>query len=112
MAPATLKELKTQLKDLLDKGFIQPIVSPWDASVLLVKKKDGLFRICIAYRQLNKVTINNKYPLPRSDDLFDQHQEVSYFSKINLRSGYHQLRVGKLMFQKLHSKKDMVILNS
>ncbi|WMV19509.1 hypothetical protein MTR67_012894 [Solanum verrucosum] len=93
MAPVELKELKTQLKDLLDKGFIQPNISPWGAPVLFVKNKDGSLRMCIDYRQLNKVTIKNKYPLPRIDDLFDQLQGASYFSKIDLRSGYHQLRV-------------------
>ena len=93
MAPAELKELKEQLKDLLDKGFIRPSVSPWGAPVLFVRKKDGSLRMCIDYRQLNKVTVKNKYPLPRIDDLFDQLQGVSYFSKIDLRSGYHQLKV-------------------
>lgn len=93
MAPAELKELKEQLKDLLDKGFIRPSVSPWGAPVLFVRKKDGSLRMCIDYRQLNKVTIKNKYPLPRIDDLFDQLQGASYFSKIDLRSGYHQLKV-------------------
>ncbi len=93
MAPAELKELKEQLKDLLDKGFIRPSISPWGAPVLFVKKKDGSLRMCIDYRQLNKVTIKNKYPIPRIDDLFDQLQGASYFSKIDLRSGYHQLRV-------------------
>ena len=93
MAPAELKELKLQLKDLTDKGFIQPSISPWGAPVLFVKKKDGTLRMCIDYRQLNKVTIKNKYPLPRIDDLFDQLQGSSFFSKIDLRSGYHQLRV-------------------
>ena len=71
MAPMELKELKTQLQDLVDKGFIRPSVSPWGAPVLFVKKKDGTMRLCIDYRQLNKVTIKNKYPLPRIDDLFD-----------------------------------------
>ncbi len=93
MAPAELKELKEQLKDLLDKGFIRPSVSPWGAPVLFVRKKDGSLRMCIDYRQLNKVTIKNKYPLPRIDDLFDQLQGATCFSKIDLRSGYHQLRV-------------------
>ncbi|KAH0644682.1 hypothetical protein KY284_032566 [Solanum tuberosum] len=93
MAPAELKELKEQLKDLLDKGFIRPSISPWGAPVLFVKKKDGSFRMCIDYRQLNNVTIKNKYPIPKIDDLFDQLQGASYFSKIDLRSGYHQLRV-------------------
>ena len=72
MAPAELKELKAQLKDMLDKGFIQPSISSWGDPVLFVKKKDGSFRMCIDYCQLNKVTIKNKYPLPRIDDLFDQ----------------------------------------
>ncbi|KAH0685720.1 hypothetical protein KY290_017248 [Solanum tuberosum] len=93
MAPAELKELKAQLKDLLDKGFIQPSISPWGSPVLFVKKKDGSLHMCIDYRQLNKVTIKNKYPFPRIYDLFDQLQGASYFSKIDLRSGCHQLRV-------------------
>ncbi|XP_069154406.1 uncharacterized protein [Solanum lycopersicum] len=93
MAPAELKELKEQLQDLLSKGFIRPSVSPWGAPVLFVKKKDGSMRMCIDYRQLNKVTIRNKYPIPRIDDLFDQLQGASVFSKIDLRSGYHQLKV-------------------
>ena len=71
MAPAELRELKAQLQELLGKGFIRPSASPWGAPVLFVKKKDGSFRMCIDYRQLNKVTIKNKYPLPRIDDLFD-----------------------------------------
>ncbi|WRX08486.1 Reverse transcriptase domain - like 6 [Theobroma cacao] len=93
MAPAELKELKDQLEDLLDKGFIRPSVSPWGAPVLFVKMKDGSLRLCIDYRQLNKVTVKNKYPLPRIDDLFDQLQGAQCFSKIDLRSGYHQLRI-------------------
>ncbi|KAH0759938.1 hypothetical protein KY290_023431 [Solanum tuberosum] len=93
MAPTELKELKEQLKDLLDKGFIRPSVSPWGAPVLFVRKNDGSLRMCIDYRQLNKVTIKNKYPLPRIDDIFDQLQGATCFSKINLRSGYHRLRV-------------------
>ena len=72
MASAELKELKTQLQELVDRGFIRPSISPWGAPVLFVKKKDGTWRLCIDYRQLNKVTIRNKYPLPRIDDLFDQ----------------------------------------
>ena len=88
MAPTKLKELKTQLQDLVDKGFIRPSVSPWGASVLFVKNKDGTMRLCIDYRQLNMVTIKNKYSLPRIDDLFDQLQEASVFSKIDLRFGY------------------------
>ena len=72
MAPTELKELKTQLQVLLDKGFIQPSVSPWGVPVLFVKKKDGTLRMCIDYRQINKVTVKNKYLLPRIEDLFDQ----------------------------------------
>ena len=93
MALAQLKELKVQLKDLLDKGFIRPSISPWGARILFVKKKDRSLRMCFDYRQLNKVTIKNKYPLPQIDDLFNQLQGASYFSKIDLRSGYHQVRV-------------------
>ena len=93
MAPIELKELKVQLQELLDKGFIRPSVSPWGAPVLFVKKRDGSMRLCIDYRQLNSVTIKNRYPLPRIDDLFDQLQGVVVFSKIDLRSGYHQLKV-------------------
>ena len=93
MAPAELRELKAQLQELLNKGFIRPSASPWGAPVLFVKKKDGSFRMCIDYRQLNKVTIKNKYPLPRIDDLFDQLQGACVFSKIDLRSGYHQLKI-------------------
>ena len=79
MAPAELKELKEQLQELLDKGFIRPNTSPWGAPVLFVKKKDGTLRLCIDYRELNKVIIKNKYPLPRIDDLFDQLQGAHYF---------------------------------
>ena len=93
MAPAKLKELKLQLKDLTDKGFIQPSISPWGAPVLFVKEKDGILRMCIDYQKFNKVTIMNNYPLPRIDDLFDQLQGSSFLLKIYLRSGYHQLRV-------------------
>lgn len=93
MAPLELKELKEQLQELLELGFIRPSVSPWGAPVLFVKKKDGSMRLCIDYRELNKITIQNRYPLPRIDDLFDQLQGAKFFSKIDLRSGYHQLRV-------------------
>ena len=87
------KQTKKRSKELLDKGFIRPSSSPWGAPVLFVKKKDGSLRLCIDYRQLNKVTIKNKYPLPRIDDWFDQLQGARCFSKIDLRSGYHQLRI-------------------
>ena len=93
MAPTELKELKIQLQELLDKGFILPSVSPWGAPVLFMKKKDGTLRMCIDYRQINKVTVKNKYPLPRIEDLFDQLKGAGVFSKIDLRSGYYQLRV-------------------
>ncbi|KAG8489137.1 hypothetical protein CXB51_017198 [Gossypium anomalum] len=93
MAPTELMELKAQLQELMDKGFTRPSYSLWGALVLFVKKKDGLMRLCIVYRQLNKVTIKNKYPLPRIDDLFDQLKGTTVFSKIDLRSGYYQLRV-------------------
>ncbi|KAH0695863.1 hypothetical protein KY289_013345 [Solanum tuberosum] len=93
IAPAELRKLKAQLKDLLDKVFIKPSISPWGAPVLFVKKKDGSLRMCIDYRQLNKATIKNKRLLPRIDDLFYQLQGATYFSNIDLRSGYHQLRV-------------------
>jgi hypothetical protein len=93
MAPTELAELKLQIAKLQQKGYICPSSSPWGAPVLLVTKKDGSMRMCIDYRSLNEVTIKNKYPLPRIDDLFDQLQGAKYFSKIDLRSGYHQLRI-------------------
>ena len=93
LAPPEMQELSTQLQELLDKGFIRPSSSPWGAPILFVKKKDGSHRMCIDYRELNKLTVKNRYPLPRIDDLFDQLQGASWFSKIDLRSGYHQMRV-------------------
>ena len=78
---------------MVNKGFVRPSTSPWGAPILFVKKKDGSMRLCIDYREFNKVTIRNQYPLPRIDDLFDQLQGAEVFSKIDLRSGYHQLRV-------------------
>ncbi|GJS62819.1 reverse transcriptase domain-containing protein [Tanacetum coccineum] len=93
LAPSEMQELSGQLQELQDKGFIRPSHSPWGEPVLFVKKKDGSFRMCIDYRKLNKLTVKNRYPLPRIDDLFDQLQGLRYFSKIDLRSGYHQLRV-------------------
>ncbi|GKE30857.1 putative reverse transcriptase domain-containing protein [Tanacetum coccineum] len=93
LAPSEMKELSEQLKELSDKGFIRPSSSPWGAPVLFVKKKDGSFQMCIDYRELNKLMVKNRYPLPRIDDLFDQLQGSSVYSKIDLRSGYHQLRV-------------------
>ncbi|GKF85454.1 putative reverse transcriptase domain-containing protein [Tanacetum coccineum] len=88
LAPSEIKELSEQLKELSDKGF-----TPWGAPVLFVKKKDGSFWMCIDYQELYKLTVKNRYPLPRINDLFDQLQGSSVYSKIDLRSGYHQLRV-------------------
>ena len=93
MAPIELKELKIQLEEILEKGFIRPSVSSLGAPVLFVKKKDGTVRLCIDYRELNKITIKNKYPLPWIVDLFNQLQGAGVFSKIDLRSGYHQRRI-------------------
>ncbi|GJT70651.1 putative reverse transcriptase domain-containing protein [Tanacetum coccineum] len=93
LAPSELEELSGQLKELQDKGFIRPSLSPWGAPVMFIKKKDGSFRMCTDYRELNKLIVKNRYPLPRIDDLFDQLQGLQFFSKIDLRSGYHQLRV-------------------
>ncbi|GKD50642.1 putative reverse transcriptase domain-containing protein [Tanacetum coccineum] len=91
LAPSKMKELLVQLQELLEKGFIRPSSSPWGAPVLFVKKKDGSFRMCIDYHELNKLTIKNRYPLPRIDDLFNQLQGLSVYSNIDLLSGYHQL---------------------
>ena len=93
MAPIELVELKKQIEDLLEKKFIRPSASPWGAPMLLVKKKDGSSQLCVDYRKLNKLTIKNKYPLPRIDDLLDQLRGAVVFSKIDLRSGYHQILV-------------------
>jgi len=93
MSASELGELKKQLEELLEKQFIRPSVSPWGAPVLLVKKKDGSMRLCVDYRQLNKVTIKNRYPLSRINDLMDQLVGAEVFSKIDLRSRYHQIRV-------------------
>ncbi|GKC17588.1 putative reverse transcriptase domain-containing protein [Tanacetum coccineum] len=93
LAPSKVKELSDQLKELSDKGFIRPSSSHWGALVLFLKKKDGSFRMCIDYQELNKLTVKNRYPLPRIDDLFDQLQGSSVYSQVELRSGYHQLRV-------------------
>ena len=91
MSTLELVELKLQLKEMLDKGYIRPSVSPWGAPVLFVKKKGGTLRLCIDYMQLNKVTIKNRYPLLRIDDLFDQLKGATMFSKSDLRSVYHQV---------------------
>jgi hypothetical protein len=93
MPPKELAELKTQLQELLDKGCIRPSSSPWGCPALFVKKKDGSLRLCVDYRPLNVVTIKNKYPLSRIDVLFDQLARARVFSKIDLRSGYHQIKI-------------------
>ncbi|GJZ70861.1 putative reverse transcriptase domain-containing protein, partial [Tanacetum coccineum] len=93
LAPFKMKELLKQLQELSDKGFIRPSSSPWGALVLFVKKNDGSFKMCIDYWELNKLTVKNRYPLLRIDDLFDQLQGSIIYSKIDLRPGYHQLRV-------------------
>ncbi|GJS22847.1 putative reverse transcriptase domain-containing protein [Tanacetum coccineum] len=93
LAPSEMRKLSVQLQELLEKGFIRPSSSPWGAPVLFVKKKDGSFRMCIDYRELNKFTVKNRYPLPRINDLFDQLQGSSVYSKIDMRSRYHQLRI-------------------
>ena len=93
MVPVELQELKVQIQDLLDKGFIRPSTSPWGAPILFAKKKDKTLRLCIDYLQLNRITIKNRYPLPTIDDLFDQLRGAQVYSKIDLRTSYHQLRV-------------------
>jgi hypothetical protein len=93
MPPNELVELKTQLQDLLEKGFIRPSSSLWGCPTIFVKKKDQTLRMCMDYRRLNEVTIKNKYPLPRIDILFNQLTGARVFSKIDLRSGYHQIRI-------------------
>jgi hypothetical protein len=93
MPPKELAELKNQLQELLDKGYIHPSSSPWGSPALFVKKKDGSLQMCVDYRPLNAVKIKNKYPLPRIDVLFDQLAGAKVFSKIVLRSGYHQIKI-------------------
>ena len=93
MAPVELQEIKVQLQEFLDKGFIRPNTSPWGAPILFAKKNDKTLRLCINYRQLNRVMIKNLYPLPRIDDLFNQLRGARVYSKIDLRTDYHQLRV-------------------
>ena len=95
MAPPELEELRNQLKELLDAGYVHPSKSPYGAPVLFQKKHDGSLRLCIDYRALNKITIKNKYPIPRIDDLFDQLGDASYFTKLDLRSGYYQVRIAE-----------------
>src|SRR6185312_5431886 len=94
-SPAELDELRKQLEELLDAGFIRPSKSPFGAAILFVKKKDGSMRMCVDYRALNDQTVKNRYPLPRIDELFDRLQGAKYFTSIDLRSGYHQIRVAE-----------------
>ena len=93
MTVIELVELKEQIRDLLDRGYIKPSASPWGSPVLFMKKKDGTMRMCIDYRSLNAVTIKNKYPLPHIEDLFNQLKEAKFFLKIDLRPGYYQLKI-------------------
>ncbi len=95
MSHEELKELKVQLEELLAKGYIKPSKSPYGAPVLFVHKKDGTLRMCVDYRALNKATMKNRYPLPRIDDLFDRLLGAKVFSRINLRSGYYQIRIAE-----------------
>nr|GFC33426.1 putative reverse transcriptase domain-containing protein [Tanacetum cinerariifolium] len=97
-----LSGLPPQRQELQDKDFIWPSHTAWGSTVLFVKKKDGSMRMCIDYRELNKLTVKNRYPLPRIDDLFDQLQGACYFSKIDLRLGYHQLRVHEDDIMEIH----------
>ncbi|XP_019097363.1 PREDICTED: uncharacterized protein LOC109131156 [Camelina sativa] len=115
MVPAEFAELKTQLEDLLEKGFIRPSSSPWGALVLFFKKKDGSMRLCIDYRGINNITIKDKYPLPRIDELLDQLRGASWFSKIDLASGYHQISIAeqdvmKTAFQTRYGQYEFVIM--
>jgi hypothetical protein len=107
MPPNELAELKTQLQDLLEKGFIRPSSSPWGFPTIFVKKKDQTLRMCVDYRPLNKVTIKNKYPLPRIYILFDQLTGARVFSKINLRTGYHQIRIRPKIYPRPHLLRGM-----
>eukprot|EP00253_Pinus_taeda_P022539 PITA_22539 len=115
MSVPELTELKMQLQELLEKKYIRPSVSPWGAPVLFVRKKDETLRMCIDYRQLNKLTVKNKYPLPRIDELFDQVKGAKIFSKIDLRSGYHQIRIkdediAKTAFRTRYGHYEFVVL--
>ena len=113
MSPTELDELKKQLQELADAaGFIQPSKSPFGAPVLFVKKKDGTMRMCVDYRQLNQITIKNRYALPRTDELFDRLHGARFFTKIDLRSGYHQIRIADATFPRRHFALVMVTSNS
>jgi hypothetical protein len=108
-------ELQMQLEELLKKGYIHPSVSPWGAPILFVKKKDGTLRLCIDFKQVNKIIVKNKYPFPRIDDLFDQLKGAKIFSKIDLRSSYHQVRIreediGKTTFRTRYGQYEFVVV--
>jgi hypothetical protein len=106
-----LKELKKQLKEQLDKGFIQQSSSSWGAPILFVEKKDSSKRLVVDYRSLNEVIIKNKYPLPNINDLFDQLKGAKVFSKIDLRSGYFQLGSENKTYPRQHLPLDMVYMS-
>jgi hypothetical protein len=115
MGTPELKELQMQLEEILKNGYIRPSVSPWGAPVIFVDKKDGTLRMCIDFRQLNKVTIKNNYPFPTIDDLFDQLKGARIFSKINLRSSYHQVRIkekyiNKTTFQTKYRHYEFIVM--
>jgi hypothetical protein len=112
MSTPELKELQMQPEELMKKGYIHLSVSPWGAPVLFVRNKYGTLRLCIDFRQLNKVTVKNKYPLPKIDDLFDQLKDVEIFSKIDLKSGYHQVRIKEEDVSKTTFRTRMVIMSS
>jgi hypothetical protein len=111
MAANQLAELKEQLQELLDKGYICPSASPWGAPVIFVPRKDDTQRMCVDYRSLNEVTIKNKYPFPRIDDLFDQLKGACVFLKIDLQSGYHQLKIRATNIPKTPSLLGMVYIS-
>ena len=115
LAPQEMQELSSQSQELLGKRFIRPSNSPWGAPILFVKKKDGSYRMCIDNRELNKLTVKNCYPLPRIDDLFDQWQGASWFSKIDLRLSYHQMRfrdedIQKTLFRTRYGHYEFVVM--
>lgn len=116
MSVPELTEFKIQIQKLLDKNYVRPYVSPWGAPVLFARKKDGPLRLCIDYHQLNKLTIKNKYPLPRIDNLFDQVKGAKMFSKIDLRLGYHQIQIkdediGKTAFSTRYGHYEFLVLS-
>ena len=95
MSLVEMTEIKKQVQGLLDQGVIRPNSSPCGSLIMMVPKKDGTWRMCVDYRALNKITVKNRYPLPCIDDLLDQLKNVVYFTKLDLRSGYHQIRVAE-----------------